>query len=269
MSRPRRAELAGRLEAWLAANARDPARPTLDELAQVDEFHVRGREATAELADLLAPEPGALVLDAGAGLGGPARHLAAGRGCRVLGLDLDPAYAALARDLTARTGLARLARFAVADATALPVPEGSADHAWSIHVGMSVADKPRLYRELRRALRPGGRLALYDLVAGDGGPPLFPAPWAATAAASHVTTLADLRGLLAAAGFRVVVAEERPGPALAWAARLRDRVGRTGSAPPLLGVLHGPAEGALVARNLAVSLTEDRARPAVVLAEAA
>jgi sarcosine/dimethylglycine N-methyltransferase len=90
MSRPRRAELARRLEAWLAAHARDPARPTLDELAQVDEFHVRGREATAELADLLAPGPGSLVLDAGSGLGGPARLLAAARGCRVLGVDLDP-----------------------------------------------------------------------------------------------------------------------------------------------------------------------------------
>jgi SAM-dependent methyltransferase len=269
MSRPRRAELAGRLEAWLAANARDPARPTLDELAQVDEFHVRGREATAELADLLAPEPGSLVLDAGSGLGGPARHLAAGRGCRVLGVDLDPAYAALAHDLTTRTGLADLTRFAVADVTALPLADGSADHAWSIHVGMSVPDKARLYRELRRALRPGGRLALYDLVAGDGGPPLFPAPWAATAVESHVATLPDLRGLLAGAGFRVLVAEGRPGPALAWARRLAERLERTGSAPPLLAVLHGPAEGAPVARNLALGLTGDRVRPAVVLAEAA
>jgi SAM-dependent methyltransferase len=269
MSPPRRAELAGRLEAWLAAHAADPARPTLDELAQVDEFHVRGREATAELADLLAPGPGSLVLDADSGLGGPARHLAAGRGCRVLGVDLDPAYAALARDLTARTGLARLARFAVADVTALPVADGAADHAWSIHVGMSVADKPRLYRELRRALRPGGRLALYDLVAGDGGPPPFPAPWAASAAESHIATLAELRGLLAAAGFRVVLAEERAGPALAWARRLAERLERTGSAPPLLALIHGPGEGADVARNLALGLTEDRVRPAVLLAEAA
>ncbi|MDQ3836384.1 MAG: hypothetical protein M3270_05565, partial [Thermoproteota archaeon] len=64
---------------------------TVDDLAPIDEFHTRGREATANLASLLnrttSLKPNFNVLDAGSGIGGPSRYLASRFGCRVTGLD--------------------------------------------------------------------------------------------------------------------------------------------------------------------------------------
>jgi len=45
-------------------------------LAGLDQFHVMGREATEELAQIAGIERGATILDAGSGLGGPLRYLA-------------------------------------------------------------------------------------------------------------------------------------------------------------------------------------------------
>lgn len=53
-----------------------------------DHFHVRGADATAELAKLAGVQAGWTVLDAGSGLGGPSRPLAERYGCHVEGVDL-------------------------------------------------------------------------------------------------------------------------------------------------------------------------------------
>jgi len=60
----------------------DPRALDIDDLAQLDEFHALGRAATVALADLASVEADQRVLDIGAGLGGPARFLAARRGAR-------------------------------------------------------------------------------------------------------------------------------------------------------------------------------------------
>jgi 2-polyprenyl-3-methyl-5-hydroxy-6-metoxy-1,4-benzoquinol methylase len=74
------------------ARGNDLAELKPEDLAPVDEFHVRGREATVELAHRASLWPGSRVLDFGCGLGGSARYLAAEHQCHVTGIDLTQEY---------------------------------------------------------------------------------------------------------------------------------------------------------------------------------
>ena len=71
------------------------------DLAGLDQFHVGGLAATAQFARRIGIEKDCRVLDAGCGLGGPARYLAETFGCHVTGVDLTPSYVAVTDLLTA------------------------------------------------------------------------------------------------------------------------------------------------------------------------
>jgi SAM-dependent methyltransferase len=88
-----------------------------------------------------------------------------------------------------------------ADVTELPFDAGSFDVVVSQHVQMNIADKHRLYSEARRVLAPGGRLALWDVTAGPGGPLHMPVPWATSPIQSHLVTADRLAEILRDAGF--------------------------------------------------------------------
>jgi SAM-dependent methyltransferase len=68
--------------------AKDMSALAPSDLAPVDAFHIRGLEATVELADRAGIVPGLRVLDVGSGLGGSVRYLAAERACYATGLDV-------------------------------------------------------------------------------------------------------------------------------------------------------------------------------------
>jgi SAM-dependent methyltransferase len=182
----------------------DPDNPTHEDLAALDEFHLGGRAATRDLADLVELEPDDRVLDAGCGIGGPARTLAAEYGCAVVGLDRLATYPRVARWLSARVGLADRVAFLQGDATALPVADATFDAVWLQHAGMNVAAKTRLFDELYRAVRPGGILALHEVCAGPTGSPRFPVPWASDPTGSHLLGPDQLAGVVADAGFEPV-----------------------------------------------------------------
>src|SRR5205085_9232422 len=117
------------------------------------------------------------VLDLGSGLGGPARTIAEVTGCTVTGIDLTPEFCEVATALSEWTDLSARTSFRVGDATATGLPDSSMDAALSVHVAMNIADKPALYAEAFRVLRPGGRFVVYDVLPGEGGDVRYPVPW--------------------------------------------------------------------------------------------
>jgi len=228
------------------------------DLAPLDQFHVRGLAATGELAEALGIDAADHVLDVGCGLGGPARFLAATYGCRVTGIDLSQPFIEAARTLTERCGLADRATFLQADALDLPFTDGLFDHAWTQHVAMNIADRVGFCRSIHRVLKPGGRLAIYDVALGDGGPPIYPVPWAREPGTSFLLTPEAMRNALAQAGFEEVSWFDKSGIAQAWVADLKARRQKS-PAPPGLEVVMGP-EFAEMAVNLGRNLLEGRVR---------
>src|SRR5713101_7531956 len=94
-----RQDLAEVIWAALTAAGQDLDRLKPEDLAPVDEFHIRGREATIELASQVGLNSNHKVLDVGSGVGGASRYLAAAYGCQVIGLDLTAEYCRVAQSL--------------------------------------------------------------------------------------------------------------------------------------------------------------------------
>jgi SAM-dependent methyltransferase len=194
---------------------------TPQQLAALDQFHTRGLAATAELAELAGITAEISVLDVGSGVGGPARFLAETYGCRVMGVDLSEPFVDAARYLTERTEQSGQVSFETASALELPFDDGRFDVVLLQHVAMNISDRARLYREIRRVLKSGGRFATFDVVL-IGGQPHYPVPWARTPATSFLLTAAATRAAIEPAGFRALVWRddtEPPKPGLPNSAR--------------------------------------------------
>lgn len=241
----RRAGLADRVIGWA-------------DLTPLDQFHVRGLSATRELAEALGLDTGANLLDLGCGLGGPARFLAATYGCHVVGIDLSQPFVEAARVLTERTGLEDRVAFRRADALNLPFADACFSRAWTQHVAMNIADRAGFYAAIHRVLKPGGRLAIYDVVAGDGRPPIYPVPWARVPEISILLTPETMRNALAVARFAEVSWIDKTADCQAWADQVQTQ---RHSSPEAFGlhVVMGPEFQAMAA-NLGRNLREGRIR---------
>src|SRR5262249_46451451 len=174
--------------AALKAAGEDLRHPTPDDSAPVDEFHSGGRNATVRLAQLAQIDGSNRVLDVGCGIGGPSRYLASNFGCQVTGLDFTAEFTALAAMLAQRTRLADKVSYRQGDALDLPFADASFDVVWSQNAAINIADRDRLYGEMRRVLVAGGRLAIQEIAAGPGGEPYYPAPWANDKGISFLST---------------------------------------------------------------------------------
>jgi SAM-dependent methyltransferase len=261
-----RSDLGSIILAALAKAGKDANRLTPEDLAPIDEFHIRGRAATLELARAANVDATKRVLDVGSGVGGTSRCLAQEFECHVTGIDLTEEYCRAAAMLSERTGLAGLVDYRQGDATNLPFPDQSFDIVWSEHVAMNIPDKPRLYREMYRVLKPGGTLAIYDILAGPSGPVLFPVPWARAPESSFLATPEELRELLGDSGFKVTAWSDTTDVARAWFVSLAERIRQEGL--PALGfhVLLGPDFQAM-AQNQRRNLEEGRIVLAQVVAK--
>ena len=216
----------------LKAAGKDLDELTPDDLAPVDEFHGGQRPATVRLAELVGFAGTERVLDVGSGLGGPSRYLAWHYGCQVSGVDLTAEFVRVADMLTRLTGLVGRVDYRQGNALDLPFESASFDVVWSQNAAMNIADRDRLYREMHRVLKPGGKLALQEVAAGPGGPPHYPVQWAREPSISFLYSQEATRARLEAAGFRVAAWHDTTEPALQSAtmrARNADR------RPPALG----------------------------------
>ena len=244
----------------LDAAGKDIDALTRADIASIDEFHIRGLEATREVADIAGIEDHARVLDVGCGIGGPARTLAAEFDCDVVGIDVVEEYCRAATLFTDRVGLTDEVRFQHGNALDLPFEDEAFDVVWFEHTLMNIEAKEVAFEEARRVLRPGGTLALYEICAGPGGDTVFPVPWASDASLSYLVHPERLRDLVIDTGFDEVVWRDVTEPSLEW---FRDVVESMESRPPDapqplgLNLLMG-AETPVKATNVVQNLEEER-----------
>ena len=187
----------------LRAAGLDPDHLSIEDLAPVDEFHIRGRQATVELGQALGLSADQRVLDVGSGIGGASRYFASTYGARITGIDLTPDYCRLAARFARSTGLADRLDYREGSALTMPFEDETFDAACTQHVAMNIEAKPALYAEIARVLKPGARFGIYDILQGPGGGVVYPTPWANDRSTSFLATPEEMRRLLATAGFQI------------------------------------------------------------------
>jgi arsenite methyltransferase len=146
---------------------------------------------------------GETVLDLGSGAGADvlisARRV--GPSGRAIGLDMTDEMLALARRNAREAGVEN-AEFLKGYLEEIPLADASVDVVISNCVINLAADKERVLREAARALRPGGRLAVSDVIADEGMDEATRADMEAfTGCVAGALTRAQYEHALAAAGF--------------------------------------------------------------------
>ncbi len=179
--------------------------------------HPGGQALTQHLLDRLQPPPGALVADVACGDGATLGVLAR-RGLLPVGVDLELRAVARARG----RGTA-----VVGDAHHLPLVSGAYDAVVCECSVSTFADPARALSQMARVLRPGGTLAMTDVVLRRD---LAPADVIAVVdRLTTARTLADYAALVEQAGLRVLRTEDRSADALALARRLTRRLAAVGA----------------------------------------
>ncbi len=216
---------------------------------QLDQFHSGGTEAVERLLPGLRLAPGMTALDVGSGLGGPARQVARTTGATVLGVDITSAYVETAQALTRAAGLDGQVSFRCNDIADLDGADF--DAAYVMHVQMNIADKTAFFTGIADHLRPGARLATFEVCRTDTAHADLPLPWSLDGTDSFLATADELCDTIQGSGFELVEWVDET----AW---IRDWFGSAGQAAAAAGTAATlPAlldEGGTRMRNFAAGL---------------
>ena len=161
---------------------------------------------------IAALRPGETVLDLGSGAGFDCFLAASrvGRAGHVIGVDMTPEMVTKARDNARRIQTTNV-EFRLGEIEHLPVEDASVDVIISNCVINLAPDKAAVFREALRVLRPGGRIAISDVVATRAIPAEMAASVEAlTGCVAGAATVEEMSALLTAAGFEGVQIEPRP-----------------------------------------------------------
>jgi cyclopropane fatty-acyl-phospholipid synthase-like methyltransferase len=134
----------------------------IEDLLPFDQYHYLGTETIDEAIRALGIGAERHVLDIGAGIGGPARYLAARTGCRVTAVEIQPALHKTAVALTKRCGLAKLVRHVNGDVLTVPLPTAGFDAVVSWLLFLHVPERIPLLARVRSAMQPGARIYVED-----------------------------------------------------------------------------------------------------------
>jgi arsenite methyltransferase len=190
-----------------------------------DELHPGGAAATRRSLELIELRPGQRLLDVGSGTGSSALLAAREFGCLVSGLDYGTEAVRRARQATDAAGLCDRVGFLVGDAGALPFADDEFDAVLCECSLSTFPDKARAVGEMRRVLRPSGRVAISDVVAD---PARLPEPLSGTiamlACVGGAFPLAGYERLLGERGLRTFAVESLDDQAARLAERLEDRL---------------------------------------------
>ncbi|MGD2253528.1 MAG: methyltransferase domain-containing protein [Anaerolineales bacterium] len=252
-----RRDLGDQLLRALRGAGKDIQSLTRDDVRTFEEFHLRGRGATRELARLAKLQPGMRVLDIGSGVGGPARTLAAEFGCQVTGIDLSRSYCQAAEVLTTQMGLSDKVNFRHANALDMPFEDRCFEAVWMQHVLMNIEPKARFLQQVRRVLRDGGVFAFHEVLTGSGETLFFPLPWANHPDLSFMVSPEELREMLAAAGLEERAWIDETEEVLIWGRRAMAPRPKGTPAPLGLDLVIGP-DCAEKTANLLRNLEEGR-----------
>lgn len=198
------------------------------DLAAVDEFHVRGAAVSMELAKEAGFNKEMRILDAGCGIGGPCRMLASEFGCHITGIDITEEFIQTAKLLTQLVGLDHLVQYIHADALNMPFENESFDIVWTQHVQMNIRDKEKFYSEIKRVLKPGGRLIYYDIFTKSHAEVIYPVPWANDHSISFLVTSATLYEFLIDDGFIKIEIKDHTKEGIQFLKEMTERINSQG-----------------------------------------
>jgi SAM-dependent methyltransferase len=168
---------------------------------------------------------------------------------------MSPDYCAGAALLNRLTGLEDRITVHQGSALDLPFPDNSFDIVWMQNVGMNISDKRKLYDEISRVLRPGGRYAFQEMAAGNVATTYYPLPWATVPADNFLVSAEEMGAILGEAGFVPELFEDTSDTHLS-----RTSSNATPAAPGQLGLAVFVENLAQKAANARRSLEEGQVR---------